>query len=226
VRKIIVAAIAALTLGMASSAYAQTTTGTTSSGATATAIGGGTTVVMPNGAGGAFGTGAVAVPTGIGGAQWVMGQTTGGNNVTSYDACLKNAQLTVLFAAVAVPLEISHCWELRDMDAMAKFPPGSIQYEHGCRDSSWLNTDWETGTMKCTANQKKLAKSNPNDPRAQRFVATPVVAAGMNVAPMQSPPPTVVPVAPTMSEAPAPTVYQARDLPRCKGPNDQSRCAG
>lgn len=224
-RKIIVAAIAALTLGMASSAYAQVN-GSTNSGATATAIGGGTTVVMPGPGSGLGGTGALAVPTGIGGAQWVMGQTTGGNNVTSYDACLKNAQLTVLFAAVAVPLEISHCWELRDMDAMAKFPPGSIQYEHGCRDSSWLNTDWETGTMKCTANQKKLAKSNPGDPRAQRFVATPVVAAGMTNS-MQSPPPTVVPVAPTnqVSEIPVQPV-QAKDLPRCKGPNDQSRCAG
>ena len=92
---------------------------------------------------------------------------------------------------------------------MAKFPPGSIQYEHGCRDSAWQQTDWDTGTMKCTANQAKLRKSNPSDPRVQPFVATPVVMPGMNAVPASAPP-TVVPVNGTnrqVSEVVEPKTY-------------------
>jgi hypothetical protein len=192
----------------------------TNSSAGAMAVNGGTTVVIP-------GVGPVTGgPSGggIGNATWVMGQTTGGNNVTSYDACLKNAQLTVLFAAVAIPLEISHCWELRDMEHMAKFPPGSLQYEHGCRDSSWLNTDWVSGTMACTANKAKLAKMNKDDPRAQQVRATPVVMPGMQMN-STSPPPTVVPVSNTnQSISQAPAVDYSRKCNRALGILDQ--CTG
>ena len=195
-KSIIFAAVAALTVGLSQVGHAQTAA--TNSGATSTAGAGAI-------AGGGVGIGTLVLPgtnvaaPNVGGVQtvWTMGQTTGGNSVTSYDACLKNAQLTVLFAAVAVPLEISHCWELRDMDAMAKFPPGSIQYEHGCRDSSWLNTDWVSGTMACTANKAKLAKSQPNDPRARSVVAVPVVSTNMGNPVPNGPSPTVVPVAAT-----------------------------
>lgn len=218
---ITLAAAAALTLGWSQVGHAQVT-GTTSSGATATATSGG--LNLPPGSvlttGGAAPAGTIPatqyVHTTVGGTTWTLGGTTGGNSVTSYDACLKNAQLTVLFAAVAVPLEISHCWELRDMDAMAKFPPGSIQYEHGCRDSSWLNTDWVSGTMACTANKAKLAKSNPSDPRAMQVQAVPVVSTQMSPSVPAGPPPTVVPVK-QMSEA-TPVVDYSRP---CRSRTDE-----
>lgn len=132
------------------------------------------------------------------GTVWNMGQTTGGNAITSYDACLKYLNLTGLFVNVGVPLEISHCWALRDMDAMAKFPPGSLQYEHGCADSAWAKTDWDTGTMACTINKTRLRRNDPNDPRAATTRYVPVVQAGhgANTQAMMVPP-TVVPVTPT-----------------------------
>ena len=176
-------------------------------------------IVMP---GGIVSTGTVPntpnpqyVHTTVGGTTWTLGQTTGGNSVTSYDACLKNAQLTVLFAAVSVPLEIQHCWELRDMDAMAKFPPGSIQYEHGCHDSAWLKTDWDSGTMACVANRAKLAKVSPNDPRSAPRQGVPVVSTNMSPTVPASPPPTMVPVAPTNRQVSE--NVQLREYPLCGG---------
>lgn len=113
------------------------------------------------------------------------------------------------------------------MEAMAKFPPGSIQYEHGCRDSSWLNTDWVSGQMRCTANQAKLRKTSPNDPRVQAYVAVPVVQGGMVSSTVPSaPPPTVVPVSGTnksVSQAPAAVDY-SRKCNRALGITDQ--CTG
>jgi len=213
-RKLIVAAIAALTLGMATSAMAQVT-GTTASSAGAQAIanpGSIGTINMP-GAGNTapnFGT----LNTNASGTVWTLGQTAS-IATTSYDACLKNFSVVGLFVGLGIPFEISHCWELRDMDAMAKYPPGSVQYEHGCRDSSWLNTDWVSGQMKCTANQAKLRKTNPNDSRVQPFVAVPVASTNMGGNNMQGPPPTVVPVSKTNQLSEAPVVASVDYSRRC-----------
>lgn len=143
------------------------------------------TLIVPGASNGGGGVGTV----------WTWGIAPAANAATSYDACLKNVGISAIAGAISIPLEISHCWELRDMEAMAKFPPGSVQYEHGCRDSSWLNTDWVSGIMACTANKAKLAKTKPADPRAQQVQAVPVVVPGMTVTGVNSsPPPTVVPV--------------------------------
>lgn len=204
------AAIAALFLGWSQPGHSQTAT--TQSGATS---GAGAQAI----AGGSMGIGTLVVPGntgGVGGVQtlWTLGIAPPASAATSYDACLKNVGISAIAGALSIPLEISHCWELRDMEAMAKFPPGSVQYEHGCRDSSWLNTDWVSGTMACTSNKAKLAKTNPNDPRARPVAATPVVMPGMTVT-GGSPPPTVVPVnnSTQMSEV-APINYSRRCNPR------------
>lgn len=161
---------------------------------------------------------------GIGNPQtiWTLGIAPSISS-TSYDACLKNFSVSAIAGGINIPLEISHCWELRDMDAMAKFPPGSIQYEHGCRDSSWLATDWASGTIACSANKQKLAKTAPSDPRAQPMAATPVVFASMNQpAVPNAPPPTVVPVNKTdrpvvqaPAVAPQPQVAAVTEGPAC-----------
>ena len=198
-------AITALALCWSQPGHSQTSTTTagSASGSTANAM-----------VGGSMGIGTLVVPgtqTGGGvGTVWTWGIAPAANAATSYDACLKNVGISAIAGAISIPLEISHCWELRDMEAMAKFPPGSVQYEHGCRDSSWLNTDWVSGIMACTANKAKLAKTNKNDPRAQQVQAVPVVMPGMTVSGVNaSPPPTVVPVnnSTQMSEVTQPRTY-------------------
>jgi hypothetical protein len=219
----IVALSALLAIGLSATAQAQTTiTGQTGSSATA--------IVVAPGAGN--GTGNGGLPNGVGylntnqtGTVWTLGIAPPATAATSYDACLKNIGISAIAGAISIPLEISHCWALRDMDAMAKFPPGSIQYEHGCRDSAWLNTDWVSGTLACTANKAKLAKQNPNDPRAAQVVAIPVVQAGHGKTVPNGVPPTVVPVTATNAQPSLSQVVPGpASLPRCKGPNDQSRC--
>lgn len=193
---------AALALGVIGAAQAQTGTLTSASGSSAGAVLQQQNII-PGGGGGSS----------VGGTVWTMGQTTGGNNVTSYDACLKYINATGLFVNIGIPLEIAHCWALRSMDAMAKFPPGSIQYEYGCQDSNWAKVDWDTGTVACTSNKARMRKENPADPRGQAMAYVPVVQAGHGantgsiVAMNQPAPPTVVhvraPDAPvTISAAP------------------------
>lgn len=222
-KRITIAAVAALTLGWSQVSHAQTaaTNSGASAGAGAQAIAGGNT-----------GIGTLVVPgnTGVGGNSgpfWTLGIAPAISSV-SYDACLKNFSVSAIAGGINIPLEISHCWALRDMDAMAKFPPGSIQYEHGCLDSNWLKTDWSSGTMACTENLAKLAKSNPNDPRLQRWNAARVPVVSTNMNPTGVPnalPPTVVPVnATNKSISQAPAVDYSRKCNRALGINDQ--CSG
>lgn len=206
---------AALVAGLAFGANAQTTT-SSMAGAGASATLNQINVVPGSGGGGGVGY----LNTNQSGTLWVLGNSPS-MAAQSYDACLKNLSVSFI-GGVNIPLEIAVCWNLRMMDAMAKYPPGSNQYEMGCLDSNWLKTDWSTGTMKCTAN---IAKLPPNDARRVAYQGIPVVHAGVggSTVPQNIVPPTGVMVAPT--NAPSISAEPSRQtLPRCKGPNDQSQC--
>lgn len=176
-KTIIFAAITALSLGLTSVGHAQVTSGS-SSGAGAAAIAYGATNIIVPGSGPAAqaaiqysNLGTLANP------QALVGQTTGGNAVTSYDACNGAYNYTLGPGSVSGTKEIKRCWSMREAEFMAKNPPGTWGYEHQCNNSDeFLNTDWSTGTIACTLNQAKLAKSKPNDPRLQ---AKPVVVASV-----------------------------------------------
>lgn len=203
----IFAAVAALALGFTSAGHAQVTSATTSSGATGTAgasaNGIGVVNLPGNGGGAAYGT----LNTYQSGVSWTLGIAPS-MNATQYDACTKYFSLSAIAGGINVPLEIDMCWKMRQMDAMAKYPPGSNQYELGCADSGWLKMDWVTGTMACTENKAKLAKSNPNDQRATPTRGVPVVSTNTGGSILPPPaPPTGAPVPASnrqVSEAPAP----------------------
>lgn len=231
----IAAAAAALLLGLSQASHAQTAS--TASGATAGAgafaSAGGTTINTGGGNGGGFGTNGVGyLNTNASGTIWTLGGTPS-VNTTQYDACTKYVSGSAILAGVSIPLEIDMCWKMRQADAIAKYPPGSVQYNLLCADSDIQRNDWDTGQMACTANKAKLRKSNPNDPRGVAVAAVPVVAVGgygvgSNLNPVpNAPPPTVVPVpvAPVNTSMADPLPGR-ENLPRCKGPNDQSRCYG
>lgn len=221
----IITLTALLTVGLAASAHAQTTT-SSQAGAGAVATVNQVNVVPGSGGGGGGGVG--YLNTNVTGTQWILGGTPS-MNTTQYDACTKYITGSAILGGLSIPLEIDMCWKMRQMDAMAKYPPGSVQYNLGCADSDWLKNDWETGTMACVANKAKLAKANPNDPRSVNTQAVPVVAVTGPGVPGRSvpnaPPPNGVNIPapnaqPSMSQVvPGPTT-----LPRCKGPTDQSRC--
>lgn len=217
-KTLLLAAAFALGIMTIGNVQAQTTTQTSAAGASAGAISN-LTLVQP-GAGSGSGGGVGYLNTNQSGTLWVLGNSPS-MSAQSYDACLKNLSVSFI-GGVNIPLEIAVCWNLRMMDAMAKFPPGSNQYEFGCLDSNWQKVDWATGTMKCTANIAKLSK---DDPRRVAVQGIPVVQAGVggSIVPQNVVPPTGVAIpatnAPNLSTAPGP-----RTLPRCKGPNDQSQC--
>jgi hypothetical protein len=192
---------AAMVLGlMSATANAQTTTQTSASGASAGAVSN-INLIQPgvntNGNGGVG-----YLNTNVSGVVWTLGNTPSMAS-QSYDACLKNLSIAGPGAGINIPLEIAVCWNLRMMDAMAKYPPGSNQYEMGCLDSNWQKVDWDTGTLACSANKTKLARTNPNDPRAMPVRGTPVVVAGHGaVMPAATVPQNAVP--PTGTNIPAP----------------------
>lgn len=180
-RRIILAVALTLSAG-AASAQTNLLSGSQSG---ALAVAGTTNLVVPGGSGG-NGTGTL----------YNLG-TTGGNSVVNYDACLKNFSLTGWIANVNVPIEIQKCWLMRQSDTMAKFPPGTPQYEHNCKSSDWLDTDWRTGIMACTENKERLARKDPNDPRTRPLAYNIPAIQYASAMPMAPVPPTVVPVAPT-----------------------------
>lgn len=191
-------------------AQAQTTSQTSAAGASAGAVSN-INLIQPGA--GVTGNGGVGfLTTNNSGTQWILGGTPS-MNTTQYDACTKYITASAILGGVSIPLEIDTCWKMRQADAIAKYPPGSVQYNLLCADSGILQNDWDTGTMKCTANQVKLRKSNPNDPRTAAYQGVPVVAVsgpGINAVP-----------APTENRAPpggaqqaAPT-FKAEALPRC-----------
>lgn len=167
-KTIIFAAITALSLGLTSVGHAQVTSGS-SSGAGAAAIAYGATNIIVPGSGPAAqaaiqysNLGTLANP------QALVGQTTGGNAVTSYDACNGAYNYTLGPGSVSGTKEIKRCWSMREGEYAAKFPPGTLQYEHQCNNSDeFLNTDWTSGLVACSLNKAKLAKTSPNDKRLQ-----------------------------------------------------------
>lgn len=200
---ITIAALAALSLGWSQVSHAQTAT--TASQATgiagAGAIAGGGVGIGTLNVGGAGGGGSQPGYANINttGTIWTLGGTPS-MNTTQYDACTKYISASAILGGVSVPLEIGVCWDMRIADSIAKYPPGSVQYNLLCNDSGVLRNDWDTGTMACTNNKAKLRKSSPNDPRGIATTAVPVVAVGgygvgQNLQPVpNAPPPTVVPV--------------------------------
>lgn len=231
----IAAAVAALLLGLSQASHAQTAT--TASGATAgagaQAIAGGTTINTGSANGGGFGANGVGyLNTTTSGTVWTLGGTPS-VNTTQYDACTKYISGSAILAGLSVPLEVDMCWKMRQADAIAKYPPGSVQYNLLCADSDIRRNDWDTGQMACTANKAALRKIKPNDPRGVDVTAIPVVAVGgyavgSNLNPVPNAPPATVvpvPVAP-VNQSMAEPLPGRENLPRCKGMNDQSRCYG
>lgn len=205
--------IGALVALISSSAWAQTTTQTSASGASAGAVSNINLIQPGNGGGSGNGSGVGYLNTNNSGTQWILGGTPS-MNTTQYDACTKYISASALLGGVSIPLEIDTCWKMRQADAIAKYPPGSVQYNLLCADSGILQNDWDTGTMKCTANQAKLRKANPNDPRTAAYQGVPVVAVsgpGINAVPS---PNATAPAGGAAKDAPTFTT-QAAPLPRC-----------
>lgn len=203
-KAITIAALAALSLGWSHTGHAQIATtasqatgiagaGAIAGGGTSTGIG--TLNVGGNGGGSQPGYANINTT----GTVWTLGGTPS-MNTTQYDACTKYFSASAILAGISVPLEIDMCWKMRQADAIAKYPPGSVQYNLLCADSGILRNDWDTGQMACTANKAALRKSNPNDSRGIATTAVPVVAVGgygvgQNLQPVPNAvPPTVVPV--------------------------------
>jgi hypothetical protein len=217
-RKLLLAGVVMASVFGISEANAQITAG---AGAVSDSFAGVSNVIVNGQPGGGGGGGVGYLQQNVSGVVWTLGNTPSMAS-QSYDACLKNLSVAGPGAGINIPLEIAVCWNLRMMDAMAKYPPGSNQYEMGCLDSNWLKTDWNTNTMRCTENIKKLPA---NDPRRVTHTGTPVVLAGHGaVVPQNTVPPTGVAVPATNAPIAAAPLPSPRNLPRCKGPNDQSQC--
>lgn len=159
---------AALIAGISFAANAQTTT-SSSAGAGAAAV---LTQynVIPGGSG--SGNGTLNQNLNTSGTVWTLGGTPSIMS-NQYDACTKYISASAILAGISVPLEIEQCWSMRMADSIAKYPPGSVQYNLLCNDSNVLRNDWETNTMKCTKNIARLPK---DDPRRVGYTGVPVVA--------------------------------------------------
>lgn len=162
------AAIAALATGWSQVSHAQTLT----TGSTATGVGVATAanIIMP-GAGAAVPVAAQYSNLGtLANPQFVMGQSTGGNQVNTVDACLKPYNWTLGPGTISGAGVIKMCWAPRMAEAIKINPPGSPGYEMLCTPDEatgnmFLDYDWRSGTIGCQDNKAKLAKTNPNDSR-------------------------------------------------------------
>jgi hypothetical protein len=200
---------AAMVLGFSVAAHAQTTT---TSGAAA----GAASVlnqynIIPGGNTG-NGSGTQTLNTNTTGTVWQLGGTPS-MMTTQYDACTKYISASAILAGLSVPLEIEQCWSMRMADSIAKYPPGSVQYNLLCNDSNVLRNDWETNTMKCTKNIARLPK---DDVRRVGYTGIPVVAVNQGptaAVPAQVVGPQGLPLQAT--NAPVNAVPAATPLPRC-----------
>lgn len=196
--------IAALSLGMLSlGAQAQTTTQTSASGASAGAVSNINLIQPGSGGNGNPGVGYLNQNLNNSGMIWTLNTPSMG--ATQYDACTKYFTIAGPGAGLGIPLEIEQCWSMRMADAIAKYPPGSVQYNLLCKDSNVRQNDWDTNTMKCTQNIARLPKT---DPRSAGYVGVPVVAVNANPLPAPAPPGGAAQAAPTFANGAAP-------LPRC-----------
>lgn len=168
---------AALTLAAVPAAYAQNSaTGSAMQGQ------GMMNTISVGVATGGPASGAVAAASTLGtlaNPQAIVGQTTGGNSVSTVDACLKPYNYTLGPGAITGAEVIKLCWALRIQQAIATIPPGSPGYEALCTpdsatDNMFLEWDWRSGRMGCADNRAKLAKANASDPRLGVSTPAPV----------------------------------------------------
>lgn len=191
-------------------AQAQSITGTALSGAAANATLQQINVIPGAGGGAPNGT----LNTNVTGStsSWIFGGTPS-MGATSYDACTQYFSLSALVAGINIPIDKLVCWDIRVVNEVAKFPPGTLQYAVLCVNSRTLTMiDWETGIMGCTGNKAKLADSDVRK-HMTRYSTVVFHAQGTQIqnqqVPLQTAPPTGAPVAAPTFSSQAPTVIAA-----------------
>lgn len=175
----VAAAVAALVLG-AAQGHAQVTAGSAAtSGSTSGAMAGIVANVVVPGSGGAAAAAASSLGT-FANPQWIMGQSTIGPAVTSYDACSRSRSGSILSIGAGWTQTDDDCARQRQAEFLRQMGAVAEAYEVMCGIKAVASADWNTGRMLCRNNQierdRQTAAQAPPTPIVTASSAAPVAA--------------------------------------------------
>lgn len=120
-------------------------------------------VVVPGGGGASSSSSASSALGTLANPQWIMGQSTVGPSVTSYDACTRTRSGSILGVGAGWSQSDDDCVRQRQAAFAVQFAP-ALGYEHMCKIAEFADSDAKT-LRKCYAtvmyDQKNAAAAKP-----------------------------------------------------------------
>lgn len=175
--------VAAMALGAADGHAQTTSTATTASTSAAGASAGILANIVVPGSGAAASAVAASSLGSLANPQFVMGQTTIGPSVTSYDACSRTRSGSIGPLGAGWSQTDDDCARQRQAEFLRQMGLISEAYEVMCGIKAIASADWNTGRMACRDNQLARDKANAQArPVAAPTAIVPVVAPAAVVA--------------------------------------------